>query len=301
MPKASAKDYFLLFKEAFKTFADNHPVKFASAIAYFSLFALPCMFLIILYTFGLFFDRDEIIRKMQEQLGKVLGEDGAEILIVITEKYKEQAAESLLMTLLYAVIIFWLSTQLFRLFQNSLNDLWQIKPNFKSIWKKQWVERGIPFLIILATGLVFVVSLLFERGLLADFQGGGTESSLVSLLGNLFTALLVFLWFALLYKMLPMVHIQWGPTFLGAAVTTLLFYIGAWLLWNFVVVRDLEDIYVEVASIIRVGLWVFYSSLVFLYGASFTKAYASLRGKSIAPSSSAYKFVQVPAEKVVEE
>jgi membrane protein len=93
-----------------------------------------------------------------------------------------------------------------------------------------------------------------------------------------------------LYKILPSAKILWEPTFVGAAVTTLLFFIGIWLIWNFVIERDLDDIYDIAASIIVVALWVFYSSLVFLYGASFTKVYAKMRDKQIAPLPYTFKY-----------
>ncbi|HSI69517.1 MAG TPA: YhjD/YihY/BrkB family envelope integrity protein, partial [Gillisia sp.] len=89
------------------------------------------------------------------------------------------------------------------------------------------------------------------------------------------------------------VRIKWGPTFVGAAVTSILFIIGYLLIYQFVVKRELEDIYDVVASIIVVALWIFYASLVYLYGASFTQAYSNDRGKVIEPASYAYKFKKV--------
>ncbi len=294
MAKHNAKDYLHLFKDAFNILKENHPVKFASAIAYFALFALPCIFLIIAYVLGLFFDKAEVLRELEDQLSNVVGSDGAEILVEVTQNYAKQAAKSTWAILMYIVIVFWLSTQLFRLFQNSLNDLWLIKPAFKSFWKKLWVERGLTFLLVLATGILFFASLIVEWSLQFALSpvmdDPDPKSGLAKAAVDLFTVVLVYLWFSFLYKVLPAVNIKWEPTLVGAAVTTVLFFAGFWLLWNFVVLRDLEDLYATVAPIIRVALWIFYSSLVFLYGASFTKAYASLQDKNITPTPYAYKY-----------
>jgi membrane protein len=300
MLKPNIKDYLNLLKDAFHIFKENHPVKFASAIAYFSLFALPCIFLIITHVLGILFDRQHILGELEEQLQVVVGEDGAAILVEITENYGKKAAESGWTIALYTVIVFWLSTQLFRLFQNSLNDLWRLKPDIDSFWKKMWVERGKTFILVLATGLMFYASLgikLMLETFLGQLLGmDGLDENILQVIVSAFTVVLVFFWFALLYKEVPAVRIQWGPTFVGAAMTTALFYAGYWLLWNFVILRDLEEFYAGVTSIIRVALWVFYSSLVFLYGASLTRAYAHMQRKRIEPASYAYKYT-IEAEK----
>jgi membrane protein len=300
MPTHQFKDYLHLLKDAFNIFKENHPVKFASAIAYFSLFALPCIFLIITHVLGFLFDKQHILAELEQQLQVVVGEDGAAILVEITENYGKKAAESGWTIALYTVIVFWLSTQLFRLFQNSLNDLWRLKPDIDSIWQKLWVERGKTFVLVLATGLMFYASLgikLLLETLLGQLLGmDGLDETVLQVIVSAFTVVLVFFWFALLYKEVPAVRIQWGPTFVGAAMTTVLFYAGYWLLWNFVILRDLEEFYAGVTSIIRVALWVFYSSLVFLYGASLTRAYAHMQRKRIEPASYAYKY-RIEAEK----
>ncbi|CAN5161453.1 hypothetical protein BH23BAC1_BH23BAC1_28000 [soil metagenome] len=111
----------------------------------------------------------------------------------------------------------------------------------------------------------------------------------------------MFFWFSLLYKVLPAVKIKWEPTFVGAGITTLLFFAGVWLLWTFVVERDLQDIYDWVASIMIVALWIFYSSLIFLLGASITKAFARFRNKQITPASYAYKYKIVKDDDFIEK
>jgi membrane protein len=293
MLKRQAKYTYNLLKEAFSLFKENHPVKFASAIAYFSLFALPCIFLIITHVLGLVLDRHYILAELEQQLQGVVGEDGAAILVDITKNYGEKAAESGWTVALYTVIVFWLSTQLFRLFQNSLNDLWCIKPDFKNVLQKFWVERGKTFVLVLATGIMFYASLGVKwlmQLLLGQVLGVETDDTVLQIVVAAFTVVLVYFWFALLYKEVPAMRLPWGPTFVGAAMTTVLFFAGYWLLWNLVILRDLEEFYAEVTSIVRVALWVFYSSLVFLYGASLTRAYAQHQRTPVEPASYAYSY-----------
>jgi membrane protein len=288
-----AQKHWRLLKEAFHIFADNHPIKFASAIAYFSLFALPSAFLIITFIAGLFFGRGVVYEELRSQLSKVIGDEGADILVRITQNFEEQAAESWWMTAIYVVVVFWLSTQLFRLFQNSLNQLWNIKPDFDSWWHKQLLERGITFALVLSCGLVFFASTLVEQalGMLTGLLGMNVmDTQAVSVITNIITAVFVLAWFTFMYVVLPFVRINWKPAVEGATFTTVMFYIGVLLLWQGVVKRDLEDFYAEVYPIILVALWIFYSALIFLYGAAFTRVCAREQNKSIEPAPHAYKF-----------
>jgi membrane protein len=286
-----------LLKEAYGLFGQNHPIKFASAIAYFSLFALPCILLIITWLIGLFVGEAELRVELREQLAGVVGRDGADILITIMVNFREKASESLLMTLVYTGVVLWLSTQFFRLFQNALNDLWHVRPDFQGPWRKMLMERGLSFVLVLGSGVMFFASWIVQRAL--GFVTGGLldvrimQNRLVEVFTDLLAALLVFLWFALLYKVLPFVRIRWGPTLVGAAFTTVLFFIGVALLWQGVVKRDLEEFYAEVSPIILVALWMFYSALIFLFGASYTLVYARAMDKHILPASYAHRYERV--------
>jgi membrane protein len=283
------KRYSGLFKDAFRIFSENHPVKFASAIAYFSLFALPCIFLIIVTVLGIVFEKQFLYRELGQQLEKVVGEDGAAMLLTITNKYQEQATASTISILFYIVVVSWLSTQLFRLFQNSLNDLWQIKPGFSSTWRKIYFQRIIPFFLVLITGSLFFISTLAERAI-SVFHPGNDSNIIGSIIIEAITLFTVFSWFSILYRVLPVVKLKWKQTISGAGITTILFYLGTWLLWHGVVRRDLEELYDVAASIILIGLWIFYTALIFLYSASFIKALADLNKENIEPVDGAFRY-----------
>jgi membrane protein len=283
------KRYTGLFKDAFQIFRENHPVKFASAIAYFSLFALPCIFLIIVTVLGIIFDKQFLYKELGQQLEKVIGDDGAAMLLTTTNNYQEQATNNTLSIIFYIVVVLWLSTQLFRLFQNSLNDLWQIKPDFSSTWRKIYFQRIIPFFLVLVTGSLFFISTLAERAI-NIFKTGDERNLIGSFIIEIITLMTVFSWFSILYRVLPVVKLKWKQTISGAVITTVLFYLGSWLLWHGVVRRDLEELYDIAASIILIGLWIFYTALIFLYSASFIKALADLNKENIEPVDGAFRY-----------
>lgn len=288
MEKNIKQHFRKLLNDTWEIFVATYPIEFASGFAYFALFGLPSILIIITFLLGFIIDTSLLLNQLREQLSAVIGPESARLLVIITENYIEETSRNFFTGAIYGVTIFLLATQLIVFFQDVLNDVWQIKPNFKSIRQKHYVERGLTFLMVLVTGLLFYLSIgvkmLFEHM-------GNSEASTFAVMAGISTTLIVFFWFATLYKLLPFAKIPWEPTLVGAAITTLLFFIGMWLLWVFAVEDNvLEDLYDYAAPIVLVSFWIFYNSLAFLFGAAFTRAYADIRGKRMEPKSYAYRF-----------
>lgn len=291
----SWKDYLKLFKRAWKIFTGGYPVEFASSFAYFSLFGLPAILLIVVLFLSMFFDISMLFEEVRSQLEVVVGSRSADAIVMITSNYLEQATEGIFLGIFYFVTIFLLATQLIIFFQDVLNNFWQIKPNFKSFWQKHLKERGLASLMVVLTGLLFFASSAIERGL--DFlTGGGIGSGMEKVLVNFITGILVYLWFALLFKVLPFATIRWKPHLIGAAVTSFLFFLGFWVLLEFAIKEEsLEKIYDFATPVVQVSFWIFYNALAFLFGASFTKAYAEMTGEEIEAKPYSYRYRLVKA------
>jgi membrane protein len=286
--------YLNLFKKSWKNFVEYYPVEFASSFAYFSLFGLPSIFMIIIIFLNLFLGQDFLFEQLHKQLAGVVGDDSAHIMVLITSNYMQEAAQSFFYMVFYGGTVFLLATQLLKFYQDILNDLWQIKPDFENQWQKYIKERGLTFIMVLITGLLFFISAAIEYGL--EFLMGN-DGVWVKILNGIMIALIVYIWFAILYKFLPFVSLPWKPNLIGAAVTTVLFFLGVVLLGKFLVKeRSLEDLFDYVTPIVLISVWIFYTSLAFLFGASFTKAYAELKNKEIKPKKYAYKYKVVREE-----
>jgi membrane protein len=288
--KKQKKKYLKLFSHSWEIFAANYPVEFASSFAYFSLFGLPSIFLIILLFLSVFLDINFLYEELRDQLKVIAGKESADIMVTITGNYIKQAGKDLTNALFYGVTVFLLATQLIVFFQDMLNDIWKIKPDFKNFWQKQLKERGLTSIMVIVTGILFFASVAVEKAL--EFTLGGMLSAgATDMLVNIITAILVFLWFATLYKVLPFGKIKWEPALVGAAVTSVLFFAGVWLLLEFAVEENrLEDLYDYVTPIVLVSFWIFYTALAFLFGASFTRAYAEMQGKMIKSTSYSYRY-----------
>lgn len=237
-----------------------------------------------------------LFEEVRNQLEVIVGADSADMIVLITRNYLEEAGKGIFIGIFYFITVFLLATQLIVFFQDVLNKLWQLKPDFRNLWQKQVKERGLTFLMVIITGLLFLVSSAIERAL-EFFSGGDIGSGLEKFIVNVITGILVYFWFAILYKVLPFGKIRWKPNLVGAAVTSILFFTGFWLLLEFAVKeQSLEDLYDYVTPVVLVSFWIFYNCLAFMYGAAFTKAYADMTREKIEPASYSFRYKLVPEE-----
>jgi membrane protein len=156
---------------------------------------------------------------------------------------------------------------------------------------KLWVfirQRFISFAMVLAVGFLLLVSLVVTALLTAFSQFIGSLIGGAAFVGHLLDIVVSFafvtLLFAMIYKFVPDVQIQWKDVWIGAALTSILFTIGKFLIGLYLGSSGVTSAYGAAGSLITVLLWVFYSSLIFLLGAEFTQGYASTYGSGVVPA-----------------
>jgi len=199
--------------------------------------------------------------------------------------------------LLGMVFLIFVSTTLFIVVQKSLNELWHIRPKKGKRIKNLFKNRAVSLAIIVATGFLFLISLLTDSALtyvgnsLNEFMPDVT-AFLVRGANILISFFFVTAWFAITFKYLPDAHLHWRPVWIGAGVTGLLFSIGKFILNQVLINSRLGPIYGPSASILLIMLFVFYSSMILFFGASFTKTYADYAAFKIKPKSYAVKYKQ---------
>jgi membrane protein len=120
--------------------------------------------------------------------------------------------------------------------------------------------------------------------LLSDRLKGLFSDSLVNLFYfvNLGLILLVISsLFMLIFKILPNSSISWKNAFAGALVTSILFLIGKFVIGFYLGHSKIGATYGATASIVILMLWIYYSSIILYFGASFTAVLAAFRGHPI--------------------
>jgi membrane protein len=166
--------------------------------------------------------------------------------------------------------------------QDNLNIIWKAKPPEGSGFLNFLRTRLVSFALVLGIGFLLLVSLIFDAGLSAfsayiepSFSGA---TVILHFVNSLVSFLIAAMLFAMIFKILPNVDITWSDVWTGSLVTGLLFTIGKFLIGYYLGSSNIASSYGAAASIITILLWIYYSALILLFGAEFTKAYAERRG-----------------------
>jgi len=290
-----------LMKDAFREFRRNDPLRFGSSTAFFTTFALPPILVILTNLLGFLYNADFISYQLISKLQAMFGQRGATQLYSVLQNI-QNIPTHWSYGLLGMVFLTFVSTTLFIVVQKSLNELWNIRPKKGKRIKNLFKNRAKSLAIILATGFLFLISLLTDSALtyigtnLNEFMPA-TTAFLVRIANILIAFFFVTAWFAITFKYLPDVRMHWRPVWIGASVTGILFSIGKLVLNHILVNSRLGPIYGPSASILLIMLFVFYSSMILFYGASFTKTYANYAAFKMKPKSYAVRYKMKIKEK----
>jgi membrane protein len=272
---------------AFKLLVKNDPLRLAGATAFFTTFALPPILLLLIQLLSLLFRRRFVGRQLFSELGNFIGPDSAHELVSILRGFRGLAS-NLPMAIAGFFFLLFVATTLFKVIQSSLNQVWMIRKSGNKKFKMALLGRLKSTLVIIFTGLLFMVSLSAESfkiifGNYMDELLPGSGFYLNSTLSTLLSVTIVWAWFTMLFRYLPDGRPAWKVALSGGLLTSILFNTGKlilkWLLPN----SNIGAVYGASASIMLLLLFVFYASLIFYYGASFTKVWGEYLGQPIQP------------------
>jgi membrane protein len=278
---------FALAHKALKELLKNDPLRMAGATAFFTIFALPPILIIIVQVLSLLFNPTDIRQGLFRELSGTIGIESTRE-IVRTLIAVRQLADNWWITIGGFIFLLFVATTLFKIIRGSINQLWKIKRMVRQSFIKSLRARLKSIAVILLAGFLFVIGLAAE-GLQTFLSEAVNELSpgLVayfnSALSYLVSVVIVTVWFALLFRFLPDARPQWSVAFAGAFITSLLFNVGKFILRFLLLRSNLGTVYGTSSSIMLLLLFVFYSSLILYYGAAFTKVWAEWKGKNIKP------------------
>jgi membrane protein len=285
---------------ALKEWCAKDPFKESAVIAYYAIFALPGLLVVVITIAGYFFGQDAVNGKIVGQIGSAMGEVTAMQIQDIIAKGME-SKNSVLATTIGIITILVGATAVFVQFQISLNTIWGVKTDIsKSGFLSILKARLFSFGIIIAIAFILITSLVISATLAVFGEWVASYFSDIFLIGlQILNVLLSFsiitLLFALMFKFIPDVKIKWHHVWIGSIVTSLLFEIGKAVIGLYFVKANPGSGYGAAGSIILIMLWVSYSSMIVFYGAEFTHAFAMLKDGKIAPNENAYaQVIAVP-------
>jgi len=291
--KKRIKQTFKLISNAAKRYKKDDPVRLAGTTAYFAIFAMAPIIIIIVSATGLLLGQEEIQEKIFFELNQLLGDQGTEYIKDLVRNYQGKTKNVIGTIVGFAIFIFT-STTFFTVLQKSLNHVWRIKVKPSSGLLKLLYDRLLSLGLILSLGFILLISLLIDAALaiLKDYINKILPDITVSLLeiGNIVISFgVIVLIFALIYKYLPDAKIKWKVTWMGSFITTVLFFVGKWLIELAIVKSNIGVMYGAAGSLVVILLWIFYSSMIFFFGAEITHQYAEMYSHTIEPKKNAVR------------
>lgn len=295
------KDVIEIFKIATNEWYEKDPFRQSAIIAYYSIFSMPGLLVLIIAIAGYFFGAEVVNQNIINQISETIGSETAlQIQDVLSKSTKERSTTW--GSIIGIVILLIGATGVFVELQKTLNLIWHVKTiRQNGIWL-MLKARLFSFGLILAIAFLLTISLVVSTALVAFSTYLSFESSpLIMLVYNMInfivSLLVISSLFAMIFKILPDAKIKWKHVWLGSLVTGLLFTLGKMALAYYFGKAEPASIYGAAGSIILILIWVSYSSMILFFGAEFTAAYAHRYSGIISPTSIAQFEIPIARDK----
>lgn len=288
-----------------KGFEHDSPLLYGASIAFYMIFSLPAVLIFVVYIAGTFFGEQAAEGQLFYYIEDFVGTESAEQIQNIIKNATIDNAGYIAKIIGIATLTFS-ATTVFVNIQLALNAVWGVRAKPQKGWLKLIMDRLFSFVLVIVLGVLLLASILIEavlgnfRDLLVGFFSDYTVYLMV-VASSITNIAIVSLVFALVFKLLPDAKVRWKDVWVGSIVTTILFMIGKNLIGIYLSSSNLSSTYGAAGSLVVLLLWVYYSSVIFLIGAEFTKAYSLRVGKEIIPKKNAVKVIRKEIEREVKE
>lgn len=280
--------YWEILKQAGISFGDDNATKLSGSLAYSTIFSLPPMLLLILLIGGSLYGEAAFTGRVFMELKDILGTETAlQIQNVIVGLGSQN--NSTIAAFVGGIALIVGATGVFAEIQGSLNFIWGVRPKAKKGFIKLLLTRLLSISMVLALGFLAIVSLVVNTVLVAASKQilqyfPELPINLINLISNGIVFFVLAFLFSFIFKIMPDVKIQWKRVWPGAFVTTFLFLIGKYIINIYVSNNNIISLYGAASTIIILLVWIYFSALIFYFGAEFTKAYIEYHSEKIVPN-----------------
>lgn len=299
-----------LFLAAGKGFMEDRVMKLSASLAYYTLFSLTPLIIIVISAASLFLGNHmDPNTKLFSEISKMIGVDAANQLREFVNHANLSGKSNFGLMIGISTLIIG-STAMFIEIQDSINLIWKVKAVPKRGWKKLITNRLLSFSLIASLGFLLLVSLVINSvvvgigsklELYASKIGIEQMSEVLMLiLTNVLTLGVVTTIFAIIFKVLPDVNLRWKPALIGALFTAIMFSLGKYVIGIYIEKGDPGSAFGAASSIIVILVWIYYTSIILYFGAEFTQAYAEKFDEAISPSKYAVHLKTIIVEKKVD-
>lgn len=293
--------YVKILVDSIKDFTSNESMSFAAGTAFYTIFSLPAFLIIILNVGAGIYKKSEIREELLNQITSLAGEDTRQTLESILENFALNA-DNTFSAVIAISILFFSATTVFVSLQRGINHIWHIKPKPERGWLKLAIDRLLSFSIVVVIGFILIVSLVLDA--VVSYSFGKLDQvfpklnlELISVVELILSQLILIVIFALMYKILPDAKVRWKDTWAGALVTALLFIGGKFLIGIYMSTNDLSSTYGAAGSLVILLVWIYYSVVIFLFGAQVTFYIAKNIGGGVKPKKQAVRIEEVEEDR----
>src|SRR3954471_23890909 len=293
---------FSLLKQTAVEWLDDKAPQLGAALAYYTVFALAPLVLVLLAIIGVLFrdDPSGAWSRITEQMGYFLDASAVKVVTDIAAE-ASKPGKSATATIVGIALALFGASGVFGQLQDALNTIWGVKAKpgggMMSFLRARFISFGMlggVFFLLLVSLTIEALLKGFSHYVQSALPGGLTIAVSAYLI---FDFAVVTILFAMIFKFLPDAKIQWRDVWIGAAMTAIFFGIGKWALGLYLGSGAAASAYGAASSLITLLLWIYYSSQILLFGAEFTQVYANQAGRRVEPSEHAVPIVRTEIEK----
>lgn len=261
-------------------FIEDNALSHAAAMAFFAVTSLGPILLLIVALAGLVFGQDAARNAVSDQMSGLMGRQSADVFQSVL-KSASNPSSGVIATVIGLFTLLLTASGVFGEMQSALNMIWKTKSQESSV-SRLIRARTVSLGLVIALGFLLIVSLAVSAAITALSDTVNQilpfGSVLIEGLNLLISYVLIALLFAAIYKVLPDRHLEWRDVWFGAFVTAALFTIGKSLIGIYLGSSAVGSSFGAASALIIVLLWIYYSSLIFLLGAEFTRAFSVEHG-----------------------
>lgn len=282
--------YWETLKQTVTEFIDDNVLRLSAALAYYSVFSLAPLLVICVAVAGAFLGEEAVRGQLDDQLKSSLGASGAFAVQDMVANARKPDT-NFWVSLGGIVMLVFGAGGLFGQLQDALNTVWGVKPKPGRGIVGLLKDRFLSFSMVLGTGFLLLTSMILSAVLQAMGKWAGNIASLPSqswaVVSSVGSFAVIAILFAAIFKVLPDARVRWRHVWVGAIFTAALFVVGkagiGWYLGR----EATASSYGAAGSLALVLLWVYYSSIILLFGAEFTQVWANGQGEEIQPDEDA--------------
>ncbi len=288
MKKVTPKGIWEVLKNCFKGFSNDKVPKLSASLAYYTVFSLGPLLIVILFLCSIFFGRDAVEGSIFGQMQSFVGKDAA-LQIQEIIKNASLSGTNTMAAVIGIVTLLIGATTVFAEIQDSINMIWGLKRKPTAGWKVLVKTRILSFGVIGSLGFLLLVSLgvtAITESISARLAIKFPEVTLIVfyIINLVITLAVVTTLFGVIFKVLPDAKIKWKDVLAGSIATAILFMLGKFAISFYLTKSSIGSTYGAAGSFVVLLVWIYYSSFILYFGAEFTKAWAVKFGHEIHPN-----------------